>query len=129
MRTAFAMLVLLSLGSGVLVWQMAPLGGALGPDQADDLNSGSELEEEAKDGPAGGDFNASAKTGEGGSLVGTIVSSISIVTSFVGLVVMLPYELAKLDPVPWWAAYPVGILFQAVMGFLIAQFAGNRVMR
>lgn len=109
---------------GALIWQMAGFASVVGPGPADDLRSGEAINDTARNSTINESFSGDARASDG-SLVGFSISAISAIFDLVGFIVLLPWELNTLG-LPWWAAYPLGILGWIIMSFGLVQFAGNR---
>jgi hypothetical protein len=119
-----------SLAVAVLMFSMSGLGPALtnGTGPADELESGEKFEKEV-------DQNGSVSQGFGGevnensdSLTGLALGGVSAFFGWVGVLALLPLELNRLG-LPYWAAYPLGLLFQAMIGIGLVQFAAGRILR
>lgn len=130
MRTAPAVMFVFAFATGVLIWQLAGVGALFGvPDPGADLQSGEKFEDQTndsvlEDGDQDSDrFNPDTR-GED-NVVGFIISGFTLVFDYVRLVVLFPIELQNLG-VPRFAAYPVGILLQAVTIIGVGQFASGR---
>lgn len=132
MRGAFSVLLVLSLGAAITMYQMAGVGAALGLGGPDDYRTDDELQSQA------GDLNPNGTNGdpalEGsasqqeGSIVGLIINGASAVFTFLGAVILLPLEMNNLG-FPWWFAFPVGLILQIHAGITGVQFTVNRVVR
>jgi len=119
-----------ALAAAVLMFQMSGIGPALtnGTGPADDLESGDKFEKEVAE-------NSSSSAGFSGdvnqnsdSLVGLALGGIDAIFGWVSVLVLLPLELNRLG-FPYWAAYPLGILSQAVISIGLVQFASGRNLR
>ena len=114
----------------MLIWQLAGVGALFGvADPGSDLRSGERFEEETngsilEEGEDSERFNPDTR-GED-NVVGFIISGFGLVFSYVRLVVLFPIDRRNLG-VPQYAAYPVGILLQAVTVIGVAQFASGRI--
>lgn len=130
MRTTPVLIMVFAFATGALIFQIAGIGGMFGAaDPSSDLQTPGEFEEEASDNPLneeedGERFDPDTR-GED-NVVGFIISGFSLVFSYARLVVLFPIELQNIG-VPRFAAYPVGLLMQAVLVFGIAQFASGRI--
>lgn len=126
MRTIGPILLVIALGAAAMMWGMAGVQDAYRSENIDDLDSDSELEQEANDSAAGdGSFNGSAGQTDDGDIVGLIVSGAGSIASFAGMIALLPVELNNMGA-PWWFALPVGVTAQAIVGVGIIEFATGR---
>lgn len=127
MNTNYAWVLILSIGVAALMWNLAGVDTVLdGPSPAGDLQSGSELEDEAPDQPR---LNGSADSSAGeGDIVGLVISGAKAVSDFIGMVVLLPIELQRIG-FPQWFAYPIGLAAQIFAAIGLVQFATNRELR
>lgn len=131
-RTLYPILVVAALGTASLIWGLSGFGAVFMDD--DPVNAGenaaSDLEGEADDSVASdeGDFNASARSGTEDNIVGVILSGIQGIVGFVTMAALLPVELRRIG-FPYYFAYPVGILIQAIVGIGFIQFATGRNYR
>jgi len=131
MRTRGVLLIVICFAAGTLIFQMSGLAAVYqSGTPVEDLDSGGELEERTNEtaleqtGENDEAFGADARGDD--SLLGFAIASIGIVFQFLTLIVMFPVELSTMG-VPWWAAYPTGIVMQTVALFGLAQFASGRI--
>ena len=127
MRGAFAVALVISLAAAITAFQMSG-AAAVFPTCGGDFSTDDALVEQT-DGnldPNDQGITGSASEQEG-SIVGLIVSGTQAIFTFVGTVVLLPAELNNLC-MPWWLAYPVGLVLQVVATITAIQFAVNRVL-
>lgn len=123
--------MVVALGVASLIWGISGFGAVFGPtDPVSDLESGGEFSNEANDSAVteNSTFDASAQGSDSDNIVGIIVSGGSRIAEFAGMVALLPWELQRLG-VPYYAAYPFGLMVQAIVGIGVVQFAANRVFR
>jgi len=118
---------MLCLGAAAMAWQMSGIGAIAGPSPNDDLQSGGELEQQANESVAEEGFDSEASTSDG-DLVGVILSGVDFFAGAVGFVTLLPFELNDLG-LPWYGAYPIGLVTQVIIGFAFVQAASGRVFR
>jgi hypothetical protein len=129
-RTARIVLVVAALGTASLMWGLGGLGDLYGEtNPVGDLQSGDEVERQADESAVvdNGSFSGSASRSDD-SIVGLIVSGASAITDFAAMVALLPLELQRLG-LPRYAAYPLGLIAQAVVGIGVVQFATGREWR
>jgi len=131
MRTRGVLLIVICFAAGTLIFNMSGLAAIYqSGTPVEDLDSGGELEqrtnETALDGTSEGSdpFGADARGSD--SLLGFVIASLGIVFQFLTLIVLFPAELSTLG-LPWWAAYPIGIVMQTIALFGLAQFAAGRI--
>lgn len=130
-QSARTVLVVAALGAAALMWGLSGFGALYGAaDPVGDLQSGDEIETQGNQSAVveGGSYDASAEGASDDSIVGLIVSGTGAVTDFAGMVALLPFELQRLG-FPYWFAWPLGVLAQAIVGIGIVQFASGRVFR
>jgi hypothetical protein len=132
MRTIAPILFVAALGTAALIWGLSGFGAVYGVnDPVSGLESGDALEDQANDSAVSnqGQFNGSADNTDGSdNIVGIVISGISAVVQFATLVAFLPFELQRLG-FPFYFAFPLGVLTQAIVGVGVVQFASNRVFR
>lgn len=121
MKTALGLAVIASFGIGILILQMSGLAAVLGVGGTSDYVIQEKFNDTAKQNPeaVGGDT--------GGSTTGIkfVVSSLSTMMGFAEMAVLLPVTFAN-TPLPWYAAYPLGLGVQGLVVFGVAQVASNR---
>lgn len=126
MRTIFAIVLILSLATAGLMFQLAGFDQALsGPDPSADLVSADELEPQANDSAINDGLNGSASTEGEGDIIGLIVTSIDSIFRLAGFIVLLPLELQNLG-FPYWFAYPAGLTLQILGSVGLYQFASDK---
>lgn len=132
MRTIAPILFVAALGTAALIWGLSGAGAIYGVDDpVSGLESGDALEERSNDSAVSNDgtFNGSAENTDGSdNIVGIVISGIGAIVQFATLVALLPFELQRLG-FPFWFAFPLGALTQAIVGVGVVQFASNRVFR
>ena len=116
-----------SIAVGALMWQMAGFSAVVGPSPADSLESGQEFNKTANNSSVNTGFGGDAQSSDG-SLVGLSLSAISAAFNLIGFGVLLPWELHTLG-LPWWAAWPLGILGWTLLSFGLLQFARGGAWR
>lgn len=127
MRTKFILLLVMSMAVTGMVFQMSGFNDMVGY-RGDSEEASDEFEDVGNDSAPQKTVGADARTDESGTLVGVVITGISGIANFVGLVALLPVELNSMG-FPWWFAYPIGLLAQAIIGIGFIQFASNRVFR
>lgn len=126
MRTKGPILLVIALGMAAMMWGMAGVDEAYSSDSIDDLQSADELQSEANQSAVNDSFEGQAGQTDDGDIVGLIVSGLSSVARFAGMVALLPVELRNLGA-PWWFAFPIGVTAQAIVGIGIIQFGTGRL--
>lgn len=125
MDTKFPVILTLSIGVGVLIFQLSGAGALLTNTgsqsyQSDDVlmdqHNNSNIENESA---YGGDVGASSES----DIVGVIIGSIPRMLSLLAIPGILGGEIQTLTPAPWYVAHPVGLFFNIVVyigGFQVA---------
>lgn len=126
--------MVLALGGAITMYQMAGVGAALGLSgdtddfQSDDALANQSGQLDPNRNPGGGGGLSGSASEQEGSIVGLIVAGGQAIFTFLGAVILLPFEMNNLG-FPWWFAYPAGLILQAHAGIAGIQFAVNRVLR
>jgi len=130
MDTKLPVILVLSLAVGAAMWGGSGIGDELTTNPASDLQSQDDFEEEANDSSIsdGGEFAGPVASNDEGNIVGLIISGARSIAGIFGLALLLPRELITLG-IPAWAAIPLGLLAQIIVGIGIVQFATGRVFR
>lgn len=120
-----------------MAWQLAGMSAALGVGQSQSPSSGidtSQLNDTAGDNKVSsgededGGISGQAPGSDAGGLIGIAISSGQALANIMALVVMFPLILDNLG-VPYYWAYPLGLLAQLVAFIGLAQFVSNRDLR
>lgn len=128
MRGAWSVLLVVALGASITMYQMAGVGAILGLGTTGDLQSDDALANSSDNLNPNDQGLSGAADEQEGSIVGLIIGGGQAIFTFVGAVVLLPFEMNKLG-FPWWFALPVGLVLQVMAGITGIQFAVNRVVR
>jgi hypothetical protein len=126
-RTAKIVLVVAAIGTASLMWGLSGFGALYGQsDPVGGLSSGDAVSAQANASAVSenGSFSGAASASDD-SIVGLIISGTSTLVAFAGMVALLPVELSALG-LPFWFAYPIGLIAQALVGLGIVQFAAGR---
>jgi len=129
METKYPLFLVMALAAATLIWTLSGVGGLYGA--GDPISSGGaseKLEDEANDSAAseGGDLESGTQGSDEGNIVGLVISGVDFIVSFASMVTFLPFKLQEIGA-PYFLAYPIGLLAQALVGIGIIQFAANRV--
>lgn len=122
------MLLVISLGASITMFQMAGLPAILGLGTTSDLNSDKALQNSSQNLDPNDQGLEGAASQQEGSIVGLIIGGGQALFTFLGAVVLLPFEMNKLG-FPWWFAFPTGLVLQIHAGISGIQFAVNRVLQ
>jgi hypothetical protein len=114
-----------------MAWQLAGVNAALGAGQSgpasglntDALNDTADEHNVNDEGISG-----QAPGSDAGGLIGTTISAGQSIADILGMAVMLPITLEN-GGVPYYWAYPLGLLGQLVTFIGLAQFVSNRDLR
>lgn len=128
MRGAWSVLLVISLGAAITMFQMAGLPAILGLGTTGDLQSDEALQNSSDNLDPNEQGLEGAASQQEGSIVGLIVGGGRAIFTFVGAVVLLPFEMARLG-FPWWFAFPAGLVLQIHASIAGIQFGVNRVLR
>jgi len=130
MRTIKIVLIVAALGTASLMWGLSGMGAVYGQsDPVSGLESGDDIKQQGNQSVvSNGSYDASATGASQDSVVGLIIAGTSRITDFAAMAALLPIELNRLG-LPYWLAYPVGLIGQAIVGIGIVQFATNRVWK
>lgn len=125
-RGAPLITAMLCLGVVAIMWTGSGLSGELGASSVDELESGGAVEERANNSELNSDeISADSTQIDDGSIFGLIVTGLRSVVRLFTIVLLLPLEIEKLG-VPWWAAYPLGLLAQIIASIVVVIVAMNR---
>lgn len=126
MRSLFALMMILSLATAGLVFELSNFDDAVsGPNPGESLDSTDELQQQANESQVQQGFNGSAKGADEGDIVGVILRGVDAIFKYAGMIVLLPLELNSMG-FPWYLAYPGGLFLQVVASIGLVQFATNR---
>lgn len=130
MDTKLPVILVLSLAVAAAMWGGSGIAADLTTNPAGDLQSDGNFEEEANDSSISddGEFEGPVASNEEGNIVGLIISGGRSIAGVFALAVLLPGELIALG-IPAWAALPLGLLAQMIVGIGIIQFVTGRVFR
>jgi hypothetical protein len=131
MRTKAPMLFVLAVLVVGMAWQLAGVNAALGVSQSQSPSSGidtGQLNDTAGNNSVEDGVSGQAPGSDAGGLIGIAISSGQALANIMGLVVMLPLVLDN-GGVPYYWAYPLGLLAQLVAFIGLAQFVSNRNLR
>lgn len=128
MKGAWSVLLVVSLGAAITMFQMAGLPAILGLGTTGDLNSDDALKNSSDAVDPNDQGLEGAASQQEGSIVGLIIGGGQAIFTFLGAVVLLPFEMNKLG-FPWWFAFPTGLVLQIHAGITGIQFGVNRVLR
>lgn len=127
MDTKFPLILTLSLGVGVLIFQFSGAGAVLtnttdrGFQSGEALTGASEnasLEEGNGTSPYGGNVRGDSDS----DIVGVILGSVPRMLGLLAVPGIIGSEIQTLTPAPWWVAHPVGLflnIFMYIGGFQI----------
>ncbi len=125
MDTKLGLMVVLALAAGQLVIMMSGYGTHVGGTPADDSEAAKKLNNTDGGAPS---QSGSVKGGDDDSdIISLVLSAGSGLVDILKYVAFLPFELERLDPVPWFAAYPVGLVLQVTAAIGLWQFTSGRV--
>jgi hypothetical protein len=117
---------MLVLGTVSLMWVGSGISGEVGSSSVDDLRSGDVVEERANQSEINqGEISGDSTQIDDGSIFGLIVTGLRSFVELATVVVLLPFELEKLG-LPWWGAYPLGLLAQLIMSIVLIVVVMNR---
>lgn len=129
MRTIAALGIVLSLALGMMVVNMSGYAAIVGSgDQKPDLASPDAVEEVGNNSSVQEGVEGSADNADDGDIVGLILGGSNQLGDILGLVTMLPTELVALG-MPWYMAYPIGLLAQIVIFIGLLQAVLGRILR
>lgn len=114
-----------------VAWQTAGLTAALGAGASDSPTSGIDTDKladtESRHNVSDG-ISGQAPGSDAGGLIGIAISSGRAIADIFGMAVMLPLVLDN-SGLPYYWAYPLGLLAQIVSFVGLAQFLSNRRLR
>jgi hypothetical protein len=125
MRGAWSVTAVLALAAAITMFQASGVAAFFPDDgsyQTDDA-----LEEQAGTLDPNREGISGTTNEQEGSIVGLIVGGSQLIFSFIGSVVLLPFDLHRLG-LWWWAAYPIGLLLQIHGSIAGIQFVTQRVL-
>lgn len=131
MRTKAPMLFVAAVLVTGMAWQLAGINAALGVSQSDSPASGIEtdtLNDTAGEHNVSSGVSGQAPGSDAGGLVGIAISSGQALANIMAIGVMFPVVLEN-GGVPYYWAYPLGLLAQIVLFIGLAQFVSNRDLR
>jgi hypothetical protein len=128
MRGAWSVLVVVCLGAAITMYQMAGIGAVLGLAGTSDLQSDDTLQNSSGNLDPNDEGLTGAADEQEGSIVGLIIGGGQAIFTFLGAVVLLPFEMHSLG-FPWWFSFPIGLVLQIHAGIAGIQFGVNRVLR
>jgi len=128
MRGAWSVLLVVALGASITMFNMAGLPAILGLGTTDNLDSGGALQNQSDTLDPNDEGLEGAANEQEGSIVGLIIGGGQALFTFLGAVVLLPFEMQKLG-FPGWFATPVGLVLQIHAGIAGIQFGVNRVLQ
>lgn len=114
-----------------VAWQTAGLTAALGAGATDSPADGldtSALNDTASEHNVEEGIGGQAPGSDAGGLIGIAISSGQAIADIFGMAVMLPFVLNNAG-IPYYWAYPLGLLAQIVSFIGLAQFVSNRELR
>ena len=130
MRTKAPMLFVAAVLVAGMAWQLAGMSAALGLSQSSPTDGVpvSQLNESAdKYNPEDG-VSGQAPGSDAGGLIGIAISGGQDLANLIAMAVLLPVVLDNMG-MPYYWAYPLGLLAQIISFIGIVQFATNRNLR
>lgn len=125
MDTKLGLMVVLALAAGQLVIMMSGYGAHVGGTPASDSDAAEKLNNSDAGAPS---QSGSVKGGDDDSdIISLVLSAGSGLVDILRFLAFLPFELARLEPVPWFAAWPVGLVLQLTGAIGLWQFTAGRV--
>lgn len=129
MRTTAPVVFVLALGVAFAIVGATGIAGIWGVQDAPggDRVEGN-LKDNAGDSPAGNDDTFDGQVGRSGgetNLIGLVISGLGILASAAAAIVLLPLTLTDLG-FPAYAAFPIGLFLQVIVGIGIVEFASGR---
>jgi len=114
-----------------MAWQMASLSAALGVGQSQSPASGlntDKLNDTASKHNVSSGVEGQAPGSDAGGLIGIAISGGQAVANILGMAAMFPFVLEGAG-VPYYWAYPLGLLTQIIVFIGLVQFVSNRDLR
>lgn len=131
MRTKAPMLFVAAVLVVGVAWQTAGMTAVLGASSSDGPTSGIDtgaLNDTASDHNVDSGIGGQAPGSDAGGLIGIAISSGQAIADIFGMAVMLPIVLNN-GGIPYYWAYPLGLLAQIISFIGLAQFVSNRNLR
>lgn len=123
MDTKFPVLLTLSLGLGVLIFQMSGAAALLANTNQPNLQSGDILTDNNANIENESAYGGNIQPDSDSNIVGVILGSIPRMLGLLAIPGMLGSEIQTLTPAPYWLAHPVGLFFNVIVyigGFQVA---------
>lgn len=123
MDTKFPVLLTLSLGLGVLIFQMSGAAALLANTDQPNLQSGDILTDNNANIENESAYGGNIQPDSDSNIVGVILGSIPRMLGLLAIPGMLGSEIQTLTPAPYWLAHPVGLFFNVIVyigGFQVA---------
>lgn len=124
MDTKFPLILTLSLGVGVLIFQFSGAGAVLDNTTDRSFESGEALVGASEDANIENDsaYGGNVRGDSDSDIVGVILGSVPRMLGLLAVPGILGGELQTLTPAPWWVAHPIGLflnIFMYIGGFQV----------
>jgi len=125
MDTKFPVIIMLSLGVGVLIFQLSGAGALLAHSGNPNYQSGDVLQGQSENASIENNesYGGQVRADSDSNIVGVILGSIPRMLGLLAIPGALGSEIQLLTPAPWYVAQPVGMFFNIFVyigGFQIA---------
>lgn len=115
MDTKAPLLIIISLGIAVAMWQASGGAAILGnPGPTDDLKSGETINNASGDASVDDGYGGQVDPQSDSDIVGVILGSLGKFIALLAVPGVLSFELARLG-LWWWAAAPLGVMANIVV--------------
>lgn len=129
MDTKFPLILTLSLGVGVLIFQFSGAGAVLTHSTDRGFQSGEVLNVSAENADVGNEsaYGGQVRGDSDSDIVGVILGSVPRMLGLLAVPGILGSEIQTLTPSPWWVAHPVGLLMNIMMYIGGFQIISGRI--
>jgi len=125
MRTLYPVIVVISIAVGVMIIQMSGLPAVLmGGDQVSLIEADDELQKDVNESQI--NAKGSPESSSDGNFFQFVVGGVGRFIEFGKLVLILPATLDALPLIPWWFAYPVGVISEGIVVIGIGEALSQR---
>lgn len=126
MRTKAPILFVMAVLVVGMAWQMAGVASMLAGSGPGSGIPASQLNDTAGEYNVNdGGLDGSASGGSGSDIIGLVIGGVQDLADIIGLAVMLPFILVELG-IPYYWAYPLGLIGQLIAFIGLAELATNR---
>lgn len=131
MNTKMPVFLVLSLAVAYVIISGSGYGALIGGTPADHSPAAGEIEENVNERQNSTESGAPEQSGgvrgsDDSDIVSMIISGGQNIASFLKFLAYLPAELERLDPIPGYVAWPIGVLLQMVGAIGLWQFSSGR---